>query len=129
MAQVIELMEENSKDEVGSNFAERGAMTLCATRGLLQQQQSDQRSVKELNVNVPLLGNIHIRRNLPASESNQLQDQSKSVAAQSTSWQTQTQMVPASYNPQLAAGTYIQGTHFPITLDQPCNGGASIVVY
>lgn len=106
---VIELMEEKSKDGAGSGFAEHGATSLRALRNLLQQEDSNTESIRELTVVVPLLGKIHVRRNLPTIQPPIPHSQATSdVMPQSTSWVPQEQMVPATYNPQLNTSTYMQ---------------------
>ncbi|KAL4944146.1 hypothetical protein BDV06DRAFT_210528 [Aspergillus oleicola] len=103
--QVVELMEEKSKG-VGSEFAERGANSLRALRNLLQQEPSDAASVQELTFNVPLLGKIHVRRNVPAQPL--VPQQSSDMAPRSTGWTPQPQMAPAAYSAPLTTGTYMQ---------------------
>lgn len=106
---VIELMEEKSKDGAGSGFAGHGATSLRALRNLLQQEDSNAESIRELTVVVPLLGKIHVRRNLPTTQPRQSHVQATSDAIpQSTSWVPQEQMVSAAYNPRLNTSTYMQ---------------------
>ncbi|OJJ05086.1 hypothetical protein ASPVEDRAFT_55096 [Aspergillus versicolor CBS 583.65] len=106
---VIELMEEKSKDGAGSGFAGHGATSLRALRNLLQQEDSNAESIRELTVVVPLLGKIHVRRNLPTAQPRQSHVQATSDAIpQSTSWVPQEQMVSAAYNPRLNTSTYMQ---------------------
>jgi len=62
-AQVLKVMEEKSGDTAGANFARQGALTIRSLSALLQQNQSATGS-RQLNLKVPLLGNINIRRNL-----------------------------------------------------------------
>ncbi|KAL4801204.1 major facilitator superfamily domain-containing protein [Aspergillus unguis] len=97
VAQMIELMEEKSQDGVGSDFAERGAKTLRALQSLLHPEADDAQSARELTVNVPLLGNIHICRNKPATQAS-APAQSTDVPAQPTPWQSQAENLPTSYN-------------------------------
>ncbi|RDW72744.1 transcription factor domain-containing protein [Aspergillus mulundensis] len=113
VTQIIELMEEKSKDGVGVDFAERGAKTLRSLRNLLQQDASNPAPMQELTVNVPLLGNIHIRRNVPATQTAPPESQRSSAVPQSTSWQPQEQTLPAHYNPQFATSTYVQEPLLP----------------
>ncbi|KAL4933025.1 major facilitator superfamily domain-containing protein [Aspergillus undulatus] len=108
VTQVIELMEEKSKDGVGSDFAERGASTLRALSKLLQQDASENApKEQELTVNVPLLGKIHVRRNCPATPSSHT-PQLSDVIPPSTSWPSQAQMVYTAFNPQPHTSTYPQ---------------------
>ncbi|KAL4911709.1 major facilitator superfamily domain-containing protein [Aspergillus aurantiobrunneus] len=107
VAQVIELMEEKSKDRAGSSFAERGANTLRALRSLLQQEDTDKASARELTVNVPLLGNIHIRRNMPKTQPPVPQTQPPAELMPQSSGCNQ-QMIPVPYNPQLNTTAYMQ---------------------
>ncbi|KAL4793915.1 major facilitator superfamily domain-containing protein [Aspergillus venezuelensis] len=103
--QVVELMEEKSKG-VGSEFAERGAKSLRALRNLLQQEPSDAASVQELTFTVPLLGKIHVRRNVPAQPS--VPQQSANMIPRSNGWTPQPQMAPAPYSAPLSTSTYVQ---------------------
>ncbi|KAL3473853.1 hypothetical protein BJX99DRAFT_190369 [Aspergillus californicus] len=107
VAQVINLMEEKSKDGVGSDFAERGAKTIRALRDLLQQDDANIARVQELTVNVPLMGKIHIRRNLPTQAARPSTQPVTNVAAQSGNWNAAEQMNAAGYNSQLNTSTYI----------------------
>ncbi|KAL4737658.1 hypothetical protein BDV11DRAFT_151753 [Aspergillus similis] len=121
VTQIIELMEEKSKDGVGADFAERGAKTLRALRGLLQQDASNPTPMQESTVNVPLLGNIHIRRNVPAAENKLPERQQPSMMQQSADWPSQQQMISSPFNPQLTtSSTYMQGplvsSHGPSSL-------------
>ncbi|KAL5050915.1 hypothetical protein BDW71DRAFT_80243 [Aspergillus fruticulosus] len=114
VTQVIELMEEKSKDGVGVDFADRGAKTLRALRNLLQQDASNPAPMQELTVNVPLLGNIHIRRNVPAAQTTLSESQQPSMMPQSADLAAQEQMIPSAYNPQITtSSTYMQGPLIP----------------
>lgn len=66
VSQVVEVMRERSSDRVGSDIAKHGMNTLCALNKLLQQAD-DAVHVQELTLNVPLLGKMHIRRNIKTS--------------------------------------------------------------
>ncbi|KAL4879938.1 major facilitator superfamily domain-containing protein [Aspergillus karnatakaensis] len=109
VTQVIELMEQKSKEGAGSDFAERGATTLRALRNLLQQEHNDSARVQELTVNVPLLGKIHIRRNLPTTQPAQPQSQVPPKAApQLSGWQTSEPTVIPGFNRQPAMANFRQ---------------------
>ncbi|KAL5341408.1 major facilitator superfamily domain-containing protein [Aspergillus crustosus] len=109
VSEVIELMEEKSKEGAGSDFAERGATTLRALRNLLQQDHNNADGVQELTVNVPLLGKIHIRRNQPTMQPAQPQGQPLSRAAPQTSgWKPPEQMISTTYNRQPTTSTYME---------------------
>ncbi|KAF7590712.1 hypothetical protein BBP40_002503 [Aspergillus hancockii] len=60
---VIELLGERSKDPINSQFAAEAFNTLCALKQLLQQDDHTA-EFQTLTVTVPLLGKIHIRRNV-----------------------------------------------------------------
>ncbi|KAL2832211.1 major facilitator superfamily domain-containing protein [Aspergillus pseudoustus] len=106
--QVIQLMEEKSKEGAGADFAARGAHTIRSLRDLLQQEERTGVPVKELAANVPLIGRIRVRRNAQAAPPLNPQSQvSSHPAAQVSGWGPQEQVVPM-YNPQLGAGTYMQ---------------------
>lgn len=106
---VIELMEEKSKDGAGSGFAEHGATSLRALRNLLQQEDSNTESIRELTIVVPLLGKIHVRRNPPTIQQPMPHSQATSdVIPQPSSWVSQEQMVSAAYNPQINTSAYMQ---------------------
>ncbi|KAL4994218.1 hypothetical protein BDV10DRAFT_189223 [Aspergillus recurvatus] len=114
VTQIIELMEEKSKDGVGVDFADRGAKTLRALWNLLQQDASDPAPMQELTVNVPLLGNIHIRRNVPTAQTILPESQRPSMMPQSADWPAHEQVTPSAYNPQLTtSSTYMQEPLIP----------------
>ncbi|KAL4783316.1 major facilitator superfamily domain-containing protein [Aspergillus varians] len=114
VAEVLDLMEEKSKDGVGSGFAGHGANTLRALRQLLQQQDSNTAPVDELTVKVPLLGKVHIRRNRPTVQPYIPHSQLPlETVPQSTSWASQEQMLHAAYNPQLNTRTYMPDALLP----------------
>ncbi|KAL2871702.1 major facilitator superfamily domain-containing protein [Aspergillus lucknowensis] len=109
VVQVIQLMEEKSKDGVGSDFAERGAKTLRSLRDLLQPEDSNTARMQELAVNVPLLGRIRVRRNMQTTQPPMPQGPPPSIPiSQVTSWDPQTQAFAAAYNPQLSTNLYSQ---------------------
>lgn len=64
VAQVIKVMRERSNETPGSGFAQTGATALSSLNNLLRQEEAAAH-VPELTLNVPLLGNLHIRRNIP----------------------------------------------------------------
>jgi hypothetical protein len=61
-AQVLKVMEEQSGEATGTNFARQGAITIRSLSALLQQREGAADS-SQLSLKVPLLGNINIRRN------------------------------------------------------------------
>lgn len=108
VAQVLQLMEEKSKEGTGSDFAQRGARTIRSLCDLLQQEKGGN-SVNELAANVPLIGKIRVRRNAQMSQTvnNRSQVSSNEVPGVAH-WNPQEQVLPIIYNPQLDAGTYVQ---------------------
>ncbi|PYH43994.1 transcription factor domain-containing protein [Aspergillus saccharolyticus JOP 1030-1] len=66
VSQVIELLREKSKDKASTDFAEHGMHTLCALKELLSREDLGAGS-QELTLNAPLLGKIHIRRNMASA--------------------------------------------------------------
>lgn len=67
IAEVIKLMGEKSKDPTGSEFAEQAFNTLCALNQLLKQEENTA-SEQTLTLQVPLLGRLHIRRNVKSTQ-------------------------------------------------------------
>ncbi|EXJ57785.1 uncharacterized protein A1O5_12343 [Cladophialophora psammophila CBS 110553] len=65
-AQVLQVMEEKSRDTTNSNFARLGALTIRSLNALLQQN-NDAADSRQLNLKVPLLGNVNVRRNVDPS--------------------------------------------------------------
>jgi len=61
VAQVVKLMSEKAHDITRSHFARNGVATICSLRRLLQQ---DGIIAQNLTLKVPLLGKVHIRRNV-----------------------------------------------------------------
>ncbi|KAL2811945.1 major facilitator superfamily domain-containing protein [Aspergillus granulosus] len=106
--QVIQLMEDKSKEGAGSDFAQRGAHTIRSLRDLLQQEDGSGTQLKELAANVPLIGKIRVRRNVQTAPTLNMQSQvSLNPAAPSTGWGPQEQVAPV-YNPQIDGGAYMQ---------------------
>ncbi|KAJ0419606.1 major facilitator superfamily domain-containing protein [Aspergillus carlsbadensis] len=106
--QVLQLMEEKSKEGAGSDFAQRGADTIRSLRDLLQQEERSTGPVKELAANVPLIGKIRVRRNVQPTQTFNTQTQIPSnPVPQPTGWNPEQQVVPV-YNPQIDAGVYMQ---------------------
>ncbi|KAI9372205.1 major facilitator superfamily domain-containing protein [Aspergillus egyptiacus] len=109
VSQVIHLMEEKSKEGVGSDFAEHGATTIRALQDLLQQDDIRSSRMKELAVNVPLMGKIHVRRNFPAAQSSGSQDQpSSDPLARLVDWNAQSSTVPNPFNTSRSQGSSMQ---------------------
>lgn len=63
VTQVVELMSEKSREMTGSGFARSGAATISSLARLLRQE-SNADEAQELILKVPLLGKIHVRRNI-----------------------------------------------------------------
>jgi hypothetical protein len=63
IGEVIELLGERSKDPTNSQFASEAFSTLRALKQLLQQDDHAAK-VQTLTLTVPLLGKIHVRRNI-----------------------------------------------------------------
>ncbi|KAN0115497.1 putative Zn(II)2Cys6 transcription factor [Hyaloscypha variabilis] len=63
VTQVVELMSEKSREMTGSGFARNGATTISSLRRLLRQEY-DAGEAQELILKVPLLGKVHVRRNV-----------------------------------------------------------------
>ncbi|KAF7122641.1 hypothetical protein CNMCM5793_000666 [Aspergillus hiratsukae] len=67
IAEVIKLMGQRSKDPMGFEFAEQAFNTLCSLNQLLRQDENTA-SEQTLTLQVPLLGRLHIRRNVKSSQ-------------------------------------------------------------
>ncbi|GFF52090.1 hypothetical protein IFM46972_09452 [Aspergillus udagawae] len=67
IAAVIKMMGQRSKDPTGFEFAEQAFNTLCALNQLLRQEE-DTASGQTLTLQVPLLGRLHIRRNVKSTQ-------------------------------------------------------------
>lgn len=61
VAQVINIMEDKSRNSAGFNFALCGASTIRSLEKLLQDDETS--GLQELTLRVPLLGKVHVRRN------------------------------------------------------------------
>lgn len=68
VTQVVELMSEKSREMTGSGFARNGATTISSLSRLLRQE-SDAGEARELILKVPLLGKVHVRRNISTAQS------------------------------------------------------------
>lgn len=68
IAEVVKVMGEMANDVTQSEFARNGATTICSLSSLLQQDNSVSEGHEDLTLNVPLLGRIHIRRNVQAQQ-------------------------------------------------------------
>lgn len=62
VAQVVEAMNEKSREMTGSGFARSGAATISSLSRLLGQE-ADADGTQELVLKAPLLGKVHVRRN------------------------------------------------------------------
>lgn len=67
IAEVIKLMGQRSQDPAGFEFAEQAFNTLCALHQLLRQDENTA-SEQTLTLQVPLLGRLHIRRNVKSTQ-------------------------------------------------------------
>jgi hypothetical protein len=103
VSEVAMLMKEKANDIIHSHFARNGAATICSLRRLLQQ---DDNFSQELTLKVPLLGKIHIRRNVGTS-----QPRSETTASSSTQalsepqpgvWSANGPMVPHPLRPAVS---------------------------
>ncbi|OAP55553.1 hypothetical protein AYL99_10526 [Fonsecaea erecta] len=66
-AQVLQVMDEKSRDAANSSFARLGALTIRSLNALLQQN-GDSTDSRQLDLKVPLLGNVNVRRNINPSQ-------------------------------------------------------------
>ncbi|KIX94587.1 uncharacterized protein Z520_09633 [Fonsecaea multimorphosa CBS 102226] len=66
-AQVLQVMDEKSRDVTNANFARLGALTIRSLNALLQQK-GDTTNSRQLNLKVPLLGNVNVRLNISPSQ-------------------------------------------------------------
>jgi hypothetical protein len=111
VAQVLQLMEENSAEGPGSDFAHRGAHTIRCLRDLFKQDESGGNLVNEMTANVPLIGRIWVRRNTQTSQNLSTQNQASSnQAPQVSGWNSKGQSVPTAYNPQLDTVASLQNS-------------------
>jgi hypothetical protein len=105
--QVLTVMEEKSGDAAGGNFARQGAMAIRSLQTLLKQ--SDGASVsRQLNLKVPLLGSLNIRRNLdltPAKAPTSVPQQATQVPAETGLWNPHAQPLSQPFD-NAAVTTY-----------------------
>lgn len=95
--QVIDLMDEKSSDDFGTNFARHGVFTIRALNDLFRQDE-DSSNGQELTLKVPLLGKLHVRRNarvMSTSESSVLGPQ---LSSDPNIWKPSEYAVP-QHNP------------------------------
>ncbi|KAF5535519.1 Zn(II)2Cys6 transcription factor (Eurofung) [Fusarium mexicanum] len=111
VSQVILLMEEKSNTVLGSDFARRGAHTIRSLHHLLQQDESAGSSMKEMTVNVPLIGKIRVRRNTQHSLNLTAHSQESSIQGpQVGHWSLEEQVTPTLCSSQLNTGTSPQNS-------------------
>jgi hypothetical protein len=91
VAEVVKLMGEMANDVTRSEFARNGVTTICSLSRLLQQDSNASRGHEDLTLKVPLLGKVHIRRNLHAQQ--QAPDTAPSLLG-SGSWSSNGQIAP-----------------------------------
>jgi hypothetical protein len=91
IAEVIKIMGQRSKDPTGFEFAEQAFNTLCALNQLLRQEENTA-SEQTLTLQVPLLGRLHIRRNVKSTQSTATTTIASSSLAPSSEAQSQDDM-------------------------------------
>ncbi|KAH0827670.1 putative C6 finger domain protein [Fonsecaea pedrosoi] len=87
-AQVLKVMDEKSRDTTNASFARLGAMTIRSLNALLQQN-SDAVNSRQLNLKVPLLGNVTVRRNIDPSQAPSTDQQPFQVQPDTGLWRSQ----------------------------------------
>ncbi|KAF2095104.1 putative C6 finger domain protein [Rhizodiscina lignyota] len=103
VAQIIELMDEKSHD-VGANFARHGVVTIRSLIKLLRQDENTA-NPEELTLKVPLLGQLHVRRNVRIEKERQVQIMRASeIPPEPGSWKSNN-TVPQANPLALAAST------------------------
>ena len=109
VAQVTKLMDEKSNDTNASNFAQHG-VTIIRSLNTLLQQDGDASNVHQLRLKVPLLGNVHIRRNAsPPQMPKSKNPQSFQIPSESGLWKLNGPFTPQhhgsrSLNPDTVLG-------------------------
>ncbi|KAH2404516.1 hypothetical protein KXV53_000543 [Aspergillus fumigatus] len=83
IAEVIEIMGQRSKDPTGFEFVEQAFNTLCALNQLLRQEENNA-SEQTMTLQVPLLGRLHIRRNVKPPQSTAINAKASSTLAPSS---------------------------------------------
>ena len=74
VTQIIQLMEEKSKDTAGFHFAQHCVNSIRSLKELLQEDDEGSK-MQELTLKIPLLGKVHIRRNSYRSRTQDTQNQ------------------------------------------------------
>jgi hypothetical protein len=101
VAQVTNLMEEQSNNDDGSKFAGDGVTAIRSLQTLLQQDKNGNH-LQELSIKVPLLGNVRVRRNADISQS--LKEGNLTSFPNTGSWRSQDQIShPPNRHPTLSA--------------------------
>jgi hypothetical protein len=86
VTQIIEVMEEKSKNTAVSHFAQHCINSIRSLKELLQENDEGS-NVQELTLKIPLLGKVHIRRNSYRSGTQDTQNQPYfEIPANSGSW-------------------------------------------
>lgn len=68
LANVMKLMEDKSKEPIGSDFAAQAVIAMRSLKALLEGNSDPKTDSEGLILKVPLLGTINIRRKLPTTE-------------------------------------------------------------
>ena len=97
--EVIKLMNEKSCHITSSSFARHGATTLRSLQTLLREEDNNFH-VQEMNLKVPLLGNVRIRRNKSPSQSSNIgSTESLHSQPESALWNSDGHINPQQYMP------------------------------
>ncbi|KIX07248.1 uncharacterized protein Z518_01901 [Rhinocladiella mackenziei CBS 650.93] len=114
VTQVITLMDEKSHDSTGSSFTQHAVFTIRSLMTLLQQD-GDTSNLCQMRLKVPLLGEVHIRRNACLSQPPQSKDwQSFPIPSGSAQWRMNEPLAtPQNYgsrplNPDILSGSATQ---------------------
>lgn len=97
--QIVELMEEKSHLAVGLNFAHEGAVTIRALSDLLSEDEKSS-GAQSLTLKVPLLGKIHVRRNVRTTQAPPPNAQPAPIPMDTNLWN---QSMPQTSDPSLMA--------------------------
>ncbi|KAH8688968.1 putative C6 finger domain protein [Talaromyces proteolyticus] len=110
VTQVIEVMDEKSKNTAISHFAEHCINSLRSLKELLQEDDETS-NMQELTLKIPLLGKVHIRRNSYRPRVQDTQSQpSFEIPANSGSWKPNEQLLTAQEHRYLPLNT---NNHMP----------------
>jgi hypothetical protein len=114
VAQVTKLMDEKSNINDVSKFTQHSVTTIRSLQTLLQQDENST-YLQEMNIKVPLLGNVRVQRNVGTSHPQIATNSASFQNLQDTgSWRPEEQIIPQQYtNPSISTNAFAETAQQP----------------